>query len=180
MYSKSLIGPDLGHALGGLVQLRAALVLLGADVEEADARAGEAEGVAGVGGAHHRVLQEVVGVGADVGAGVEEHVVAGGVERGPEDGDGRAVDAGRLAEREHGQRHQRAGVAAGDDDRGLARLHRLERAPHAGALGVAQHARGLVVHGDDAGGVPHLGALGRARRALRIERSSSAPSPCRM
>jgi hypothetical protein len=98
-----------------LLEVGASLVLLGADVEEPHAGPRDAEALARVARAHERVGQEVGGVGAHVRAHVEHDVEAVGIARGPEDGDGGAGHARRAAQAQHGHRHERAGVAAGDD-----------------------------------------------------------------
>ena len=55
-----------------------------------------------------------------------------------------------------GDRHQRAGVAAGDGGGRLAGLHRLDGVPHAGALAAAHGLGGLLVSPDHALGVADL------------------------
>ncbi len=141
-------------------------MLLGADIEKSDARARDAKAVAGVGRAHQRVLHEVGGVGPDVGADIQHHVEAAGVARGPEAGDGGAVDAGQLAQPDHRQGHQRAGIAAADRARRLAAAHAFDRRPHRRALAVAHDLAGLVLHRHHAGGM----ADGAARRDVGAPR----------
>ena len=73
------------------------------------------------GAAHHRELDEVLRIGADRGADVEHDRFA--AHRRPERGDGRPLDPGAWSCRQNlRHRHQRAGVAGGDRDIGLAAL----------------------------------------------------------
>ena len=68
------------------------------------------------------------------------------------------VDTGHRAQRELGDRHQRAGITGADGGSGVTRLHRLDSAPHRGALGPAQCLAGLVLTADDAFGMQDFGA----------------------
>ena len=95
--------------LGGLAQPVVALLLLGADVEQADGGRGQSEHGAGEHVAHHRELDQVAGVALHVGAEVEHHHVA--ARRRADRGHRRAVDAGQRLEDDLGERQQRAGVA---------------------------------------------------------------------
>ncbi len=98
--------------------------------------------------AEDREIDELLGVAADGGAHVEHDDV--GAQGRPDGGDRRARDAfhGPQAEGRHG--HQRAGVAAGNGDVGLAVLDGLQRHPHRGfAFALAQGLGGLFVHRDD-------------------------------
>ena len=52
-------------------------------------------------------------------------------------------------------RHQRAGIAGGDRDIGLAVLHAFDGVPHAGVPAAAQHMAGLVLHRDPVGRMAH-------------------------
>ena len=79
--------------------------------------------------------------------------------------DRRAVDAGQRAQVEPRHRHQRAGIAGGDRDVGLALLDRVDRKPHRGGLAAAaQRLARLVVHAD--GDVGMDDARGRLQRRM--------------
>ena len=116
---------------------------------------------AGVGRAHQRELEEVALVGAHVGADVEHDVEALRPSRGPEAGQRRPGDPGQLAQPQHRQRHQRAGVAAGDGDARLALAHRVERAPHRARRPAAHDVGGLGVHCHHLLGVAHRDPVGQ-------------------
>ena len=61
----------------------------------------------------------------------------------------RAVDPGQHAQAEPRHRHQRAGIAGGDRDVGLALLDGVDRQPHRrGLAAAAQRLARLVVHAD--------------------------------
>ena len=63
--------------------------------------------------------------------------------------DRRPVDAGHGLELEFRDRHQRAGIAGGDRDVGLATLHGVDRHPHRGLpAALAQRLARLGVHRD--------------------------------
>ena len=77
----------------------------------------------------------------------------------------RPVDAGQHAQAESRHRHQRAGVAGGDRDVGLALLDRVDRQPHRrGLAAAAQRLARLVVHAD--GDVGMNDARGRLQRRM--------------
>ena len=71
-----------------------------------------------------RELDELAGIGADIGADVEHDALA--LDRGPLDGDRRAIDASNRLQAELGHGHQRAGVAGGHRGVGAAVAHRLD------------------------------------------------------
>ena len=87
-------------------------VFFGSNVQKTNARTSEAHAVAGIRGAHQRVGQKVVFVGANIGPCIKHHVEPVGVPRGPEASDGRTVHTFGLAQTQHRQRHQRTSVAA--------------------------------------------------------------------
>ena len=98
---------------------------------------------------------------ADGGADVQHDAFA--AHRRPDRGDGRTVDLrhGAQAELRHG--HQRAGIAGGDRNVGLALLHRFERAPHGRLLPpLPQGLARLFIHADRDFGV--------VKRRNRLER----------
>ena len=137
-------------------ELGAAFVLFGADIQQADAGAGKVHAVASIRRPHQCVLQQIVFIGADVRTDVQHDVKAAFVARGPEAGNCRAVHTRQFAQAHHRQRHQRARVATGDTDSGIATAHGLNRGPHRRALAVTHHVAGLFVHGDHAFSVSNL------------------------
>ena len=62
------------HLARGLVQFGAALVVFGADIQQADPGAEDVHAVSRVRGAHRGILQKVIRLGLDVGAHVQHHV----------------------------------------------------------------------------------------------------------
>ena len=94
----------------------------------ADGRAIEAEDGARHRRAHHREVDQHLGVGADRRADVEHDALA--AQRRPDRGDRRPLDAGQRLQAELRHRHQRAGIAGRDGGARLAVPHRLDRAPH--------------------------------------------------
>ena len=156
------------------LQFGPALVVLGPDVQQAHARVRKAKAVAGVGRPHQRELQQVGRVGLDVGADVQHDVEAAGIARGPETGDGGAVDAGQLAQPDHRQGHQRAGIAAAHGHRRLMFPHAFDGRPHGGVAAMAHDLAGLVLHRHHARGMADraarrdVGALGQKARQLLL------------
>ena len=98
-------------------------------------------------GTHERINGKLVGRGADVGAGIEHD--AFGLDRRPQGRNRRPFDAGHRPQHQFRDRHQRAGIARRNGGIGVARLHCLERQPHARAFAVAQCLARLFVHRDD-------------------------------
>ena len=136
-----------------------ALRRLLADVEQADARVGDAEQLAHVRDADARELDEVrrshLGVRADV-----EHKHGAGRER--EDAAERgALDALDAAEQQQREREDRAGVASGDERVRLALFHELDADVDRGVATSARLERGVVAHLD------HVGGVDDAQRGLR-------------
>ncbi len=131
--------------LAGLAHLLESLHLLDADIEEPDRRPVETEQHARHGAAHGGEIDEMPGVGADRGAEIEHDRAA--PQRRPDRRDRRALDPGHGPQVELGHRHQRAGIAGGDRDVGLALLHRIDGEPHGGfPAALAQRLARLVVH----------------------------------
>ncbi len=86
-------------------------------------------------------------IAADGGAEIEHDGIA--ARRRPYAGNRRPVDAGHRVQMEARHRHQRAGIAGGNRDVGLALLHRVDRKPHRRVLAAAaQRLARLVVHAD--------------------------------
>src|SRR6202166_3392811 len=112
---------------GRLAHRLEALGLFDADIEQTDARAIEAEQDARHGGAHHRQIDEVVGVRTDRGAEIEHD---GFTAQGrPQRRDRRALDARQGFEIELRHRHQRASIAARYRDVRVALLDSVDGAP---------------------------------------------------
>ena len=89
----------------------------------------------------------------------------------------RAVDPRQRAQVEARHRHQRAGIAGGDRDIGLALLHGVDRKPHRRVLAAAaQRLARLVVHAD--GDVGMDDARGRLQ-APDIWRAALRSARCR-
>ncbi len=149
--------------LGGLADFLAALDFLDADIEQADGRPFEIEQHARHGAAHHRQRHQMMRVAADGGAEIEHHRIAA---RGrPDRRERRTVDAGQHAQAEPRHRHQRAGIAGGDRNVGLALLDGVDRQPHRrGLAAAAQRLARLVVHAD--GDVGMDDARGRLQRRM--------------
>jgi len=76
--------------------------------------------------------------------------------RRPIDSDCWAVDVRNLAQDQHRERHQRAGITTRDDDSRLAGFHRLDRIPHGCAASPPCGGRRLFVHWDDFFDMPDL------------------------
>ena len=114
------VQPRLLDASVGLARQGVALLRLLADVEQADARARHLQDVLRVDGSHHRVMDQVVGLGVDVGAHVEEQDrPAGGDEVGSQR---RAVDPLDATQPEDGGGHRGAGRAGADQGVGQAEV----------------------------------------------------------
>ncbi len=134
--------------LGGLAHAVVTLLLLDADVEQADRGRGEPEHGAGEHVAHHRELDEIAGVAEHIGAEVEhDHVAA---RRWPDRGHRRAVDPGQRLEDDLGEHQQRAGIAGADHARRLVGGDRVDGDPH-GGVAQAQRGGGLHVIADHVG-----------------------------
>ena len=105
-------------------------------------------------------------VAADGGAEIEHDRIA--AHGRPYRRDRRTVDAGQRAQAEPRHRHQRAGIAGGDRDVGLALLDRVDGEPHRrGLAAAAQRLARLVVHAD--GDVGMDDARGRLQRRIFCE-----------
>jgi len=129
-----------------------ALAVLFTDGEEAGAGFGDAKDVAGVDLAHEGELDEVCGVGVDVGTDVEQG--AGEAGSGGEDGgEGGAVDAFEGAEDHFGGGHGGTGVAGGDEAVGVAFADEPEADAHGAVFFGADGGGGLVGHADPLGGM---------------------------
>ena len=133
-------------------------------VEQAHRRTFEPEHGAREGFAHHREIDELVGVAFDVGADVEDHALPAFGR--PQRRDRRPRNAFDHPELIHRHRHQRAGVAGGDDDFGLAVLHGFDGAPHAGLASAAKRQARLLIHAHIRLGVTHADVLGELGAAL--------------
>ena len=97
--------------------------------------------------AHHRQIDEMLGVGADGRADVEHDRFA--AQRRPNRRDRRPLDRRHRVQAELRHRHQSAGVAGGHRAIGRARLHRFDRLPHRrDATPGAQRLAWLVAHLD--------------------------------
>ncbi|OIQ64435.1 hypothetical protein GALL_540130 [mine drainage metagenome] len=128
------------------LQLGMALVFLGADIQQAHARPHQLQPVARIRRAHHGILQQVFGIGLDVGADVQHHVEAALVARGPKAGDRRAIDAGDLAQPDHRQRHQRAGIARRNAGTGFTAFDQINSHAHGRIFFVAHRQCRRLIH----------------------------------
>ena len=150
------------------------LVVLGADVHQADPGLGDAEDRLGVDGPHDAVLVQVLGLGIHVGADVDDDDRA--AVRGEDRGDPRPSDAGQ----EHLGVEQRrgdhgAGVARRDDRLDVAAGHQAPAPRDRVVPLLAERLDGLLVHADDLAGVDdrqsvagRLGGLGQLGLDLRL------------
>jgi hypothetical protein len=116
--------------LARLADCLKAFHLLNPDVEEAHGRPVESEQHRGHGAAHHREFDKMPGVGADRGAQIEHDRFP--LERRPESGDCRSIDAGHGSQIDLCHGHQRAGIAGRHGGIGLTPLHGIDRKPHRG------------------------------------------------
>lgn len=135
----------------GFLDEGVAFVLFGAVGHEANGGVGAAEDVAGVGGAHDGVLEEVEGLAIGIGAGVDEDPVAG--ERGHHGGDGGALDVGEGAEFDEGGGDGGAGVAGADDGVGSVFFDEVDGAGDGAVFFAADGVEAGVGHVDDLAGV---------------------------
>jgi hypothetical protein len=95
---------------GGVADFSGALLVLAADVEQCDARAGEVHRDAGIGCPHHGELDEVLGLDLGIRAEVEhDHIVL--AQRWKQRCKCRPINARYGAKRKLGHRHQCAGIA---------------------------------------------------------------------
>ncbi len=109
------------------------------------------------GAAHDGERLQVVGVAADGGAEIEHDRVAAQWSARSRGQAGTLDTVEHAAQAKARHRHQRAGIAGGDRDIGLALLHRLDRQPHRRDLAAtAQRLAQLVVHTDGNVGMDHL------------------------
>ena len=137
----------------GLMLQLAALGILGADIEKADAGIVAAHELSRVEAAHEGKLQQVLGGALHVRAAVDEHDAV--LARGQYRGHGRAADAADALDRERCPGEERAGRARGDDRVAFAVFQAIERHGHGGILFAAGRGAGVVLHGDDLAGVHH-------------------------
>ena len=152
---------------GGLSDLVDALHFLDADIEQPDRGLVDAEQCARHARAHQRELDELAGIGADIGANVEHDALA--LDGRPDGGDGRAVDAFKRLQAELRHDHQRAGIAGRHGGVGAAVSHRLEAKPHARVIAaLAQRLARLRVHGDGNFGVDQLRLGGERGMGLEL------------
>jgi len=159
---------DAPHEVGGLGDEGVALALLGADGHEADARVGDAEHDAAIVAAEDRVVHEVFGFGLGIRAGVDENEMSAFArDDGGERGTG---DALHRAEPERAAGHERTGVAATDDDAGLAIFDELDGLQHRGVFLFLQRHQRLVIHRDDLGGVQHRKPAAAVQAGMAEER----------
>ena len=119
------------------------------------------QAVAGVRRAHGGELQQVFCIRLHIRAHIQHQVEAARIARWPKTGDGGAIDARQLAQADHRQRHQRAGIAAGDGHGGLSVAHAFQAGPHGCALAMAHHLAGLVAHRHGPGGMADFAAPGQ-------------------
>ena len=146
-----LLQPEMGF-----LDLFRALDFLDADIQQADLGTIDMEQCAGHAGTHQGKVAELLGIGADVGADVENDRF--GADRRPDRGNRGALDIAERLEQEAIERHQRAGVAGGDCDGSPALAHGLKGQPHARPLAAADRMARLVGHADGVGGVDDLDA----------------------
>ncbi len=133
--------------LACLAHLFLPLHLLDADVEQPDGRFFEVIQRTRHGRAHHGEIDQLGSIGPDIGTDIEHHAFA--LQGRPQRSHGRPLDPFQRAQAEPRHRHQRAGIARRNAERRLARLHRLDRVPHARfAAAMAQGLAGLFVHAD--------------------------------
>ncbi len=112
-----------------------------------------------------RELEEVLGAGVDVGAGVDQQGVPR--RRGEHRADGRAVHAGEDAEDHHRARHDGAGGARADEGVHLALLLQVEADDDGRVLLAPDGVRRGLSHLDPAGRVHDLDAVARRVRVAR-------------
>ena len=152
-------GAVLVQGAGGAGQV-GPLLVLGADVQQADSRVRHAQDLLGVDRPHDAVLVEVLGLGVHVGADVDDHDRP--LVRGEDRGDARPADAGKEhLGVEQGRGHHGAGVAGRDDRLDLAGGH---QPPASGDRVVPLLPQGLdrlLLHADDLAGVDDRQAVAR-------------------
>src|SRR5262249_49838528 len=148
-----------------------ALLLLGADVHQANGRLWPLEDVAGEDAAHDAVLEQVLRLGADVGADVDED--ARTLEGGHDGGDAGPADILEEAPEEQTAGDHGAGVAGADDTLDLLLSQQLPATAY-GVIGLlAQGDDGTLVHADGLGTVKERQAVtgadaGQERFDLRL------------
>ena len=148
---------------GGFSDLVEPLDLLDPDIEQPDGGRFEAEQRARHGRAHQCELDELTGVGPHIGADIEHDAL--GLDRRPDRGNRRAIDAFERLQAELGHGHERAGIARRHGGVGAPVLHRLKRKPHARPpAALAKSLARLCVHGHGDVGVDDL----RLRRESRM------------
>ena len=152
---------------GSVLELVRALQFLGADVEQLHPRPLQLEHHPRISRAHHRELDEIVGVALGIGAEIEHDQVVV-AERRQQSGERRPVDPGHGAKRQLGHRHHRPGIAAGDHRLRLAVLHRGDGEAHGRGLGAADRLAGLVVAGNDVVAMDDLAHRGERRMARQL------------
>ena len=102
--------------------------------------------------AHDGELLQVLRLGVDVGANVDQD---GGraLRGGKHSGECRTIDAGNCAQDHLGGGHGGAGVAGGDKARGLAVAHQAQPDAHGRVALGAHRLRRLLMHADDFAGI---------------------------
>jgi hypothetical protein len=104
--------------------------------------------------AHHRQRHQMMRIATDGGAEVEHDRISTGGR--PYGGERRPVNAGQHAQAKPRHRRQRAGIAGGHRDVGVALLDGIDRQPHRrGLAAAAQCLAGFVVHTDGDIGMNH-------------------------
>ena len=144
------------------------LVSLGvflADVEQADARRGDAEHIARDDRAHGRELRELQRGRLGVRAQVEDVRVAA-VARGHRGHDGRALHGPDGLQHEMRHRRQRAGVAGADHRARPAFLHEVDGDAHRGILAPANRFARMLGHAHHGGRRMHGHARAHRRRHM--------------
>jgi len=145
-----------GEELEGVLGEGVTLGVLRADGEQADAGLLVAENFLGKDGAHHGVVEEVLGAGVDVGAGIDQDEQV--CFRRHDRGNAGAADAGEGAEADGGGGDHRPGVAGGDGGVGLLVADGLDAAEDGVVFFAAEGLDGRIAHLDDGVAVVDLEA----------------------
>src|SRR5262249_16312898 len=112
----------------GFAHLLQSFYFFDSNVEKPDSRKFNMEWQGGHGTAHGREINEMRLVCTDRSAHIEHYRFT--LERRPQCGNRRALDAFYHLEIETGHRHQRAGISGRDCDIGFAFFHRVDGQPH--------------------------------------------------
>ncbi|MNO87645.1 hypothetical protein D3C76_790680 [compost metagenome] len=118
-------------------------------------------------GAHHRKLQQGVGIAAHVCPQIQHHCALSAQCRQRLD-EGGPVDPGQGFEHAFGHGHQGTGIAGTDAGIGLTGFHQIEHNPHGGVFqGTQRHDR-FFAHADDLGCMYETNA-GMSQQAMLLQ-----------